>query len=38
MGNPLEMNLLSKSVHDLGKFYGVAILFGQVLFQGKKNE
>jgi hypothetical protein len=38
MGNLIEMNLLSKRVHDLGKFYRVPVIFGQVLFQEKKNE
>jgi len=34
----IEMDLLSKSVHDLGKFYRVVVIFGHVLFQEKKNE
>jgi hypothetical protein len=36
MGDRLEMNLLSKSVHDLGKFYRVAIIFGQVSFRKRR--
>jgi hypothetical protein len=38
MGNLSEANLLSKRVHDLGKFNRVPIVFRQVLFQEKKNE
>jgi hypothetical protein len=38
MGNLLKANLLSKRVHNLGKFNRVPVIFGQVLFQEKKNE
>jgi hypothetical protein len=38
MGNLIEMDLLSKRVHDLSKFYGIPVIFRQVLFQEKKNE
>jgi len=38
MGYFIEMDLLSKSVHDFGKFYRIPVIFGQVLFQEEKNE
>jgi hypothetical protein len=38
MGNLIEMDLLSKRIHDLNKFYRVPVIFRQVLFQEKKNE
>jgi hypothetical protein len=38
MGNLIEANLLSKRVHDLGKFYRVPVIFRQVFFQEKENE
>ena len=38
MGHFIEMNFLSKRVHDLGKFYRIPVIFRQVLFQEKKNE
>jgi hypothetical protein len=34
----IGMDLLSKRVHDLSKFYRVPVIFGQVLLQQKKNE
>jgi hypothetical protein len=38
MGYFVELDLLSKRVHDLSKFYRIPVVFGQVLFQEKKNE
>jgi hypothetical protein len=38
MGNIIEVDLLSKRVHDLSKFYRIPVIFRQVLFQEKKNE
>ena len=38
MGNLIKMDLLSKRVHDLSKFYRIPVIFRQVLFQEKKNE
>jgi hypothetical protein len=31
----IEMDLFLKGTHDLREFYGVPIIFGQVLFQEK---
>jgi len=38
MRNLIEVDLLSKRVHDLRKFCCVPVIFRQVLFQEKKNE
>jgi hypothetical protein len=38
MGSFIEVDLLSKRVHDLGEFYRVPVIFRQVLFQEKQNE
>jgi hypothetical protein len=38
MGNVIEMDLFPECVHDFGKFYGVAIIFRQILLQEKKRE
>jgi hypothetical protein len=34
----IEVDLLTKRVHDLSKFYCVPVIFRQVLFQEEKNE
>jgi hypothetical protein len=34
----IEMDFLSKRIHDLGEFYGIPTIFRQVLFQEKENE
>jgi hypothetical protein len=38
MGNFIKANLLSKRVHNLGKFNRVPIVFRQVLFQEEECE
>jgi hypothetical protein len=38
MGDFIEMDLLSKRVHDFSKFHRVPIIFRQVLFQEKENQ
>jgi hypothetical protein len=38
MGNFIKMDLLSKRVHDLGKFYRVPVIFSQVFFQEEENK
>jgi hypothetical protein len=38
MRNLFEVDLLSKRVHNPGKFCCVLVIFRQVLFQQKKNE
>jgi hypothetical protein len=38
MGYFGEVDLLSKRIHDLGKFYCVPVIFSQIFFQEKKNE
>jgi hypothetical protein len=38
MGYFIEMNFLSKRVHDLGKLYCGPVIFSQILFQEKENE
>jgi hypothetical protein len=38
MGYFIEMDFLSKRIHDLGEFYCVPVIFGEVLFQEKQNE
>jgi len=38
LGNLIEMDLLPERVHDLGKLYGIPVIFGQVLFQEEENE
>jgi hypothetical protein len=34
----IEMDFLSKRVHDLGKLYRVSVIFSKVLFQEKENQ
>lgn len=34
----MVVDLLTGVVHDFGQFYRVSAIFGQVLFQEKKNE
>jgi hypothetical protein len=38
MGDLVEKDILSKRVHDFSKFYSVPVIFGQVLFQEKKDK
>jgi hypothetical protein len=38
IGYFVDIDLLSESVHDLGKFNGIPIIFSKVLFQEKKGE
>jgi hypothetical protein len=38
MGYFVKTNFLSKGVHDLCEFYGIPVVFRQVLFQEKKDE
>ena len=38
MGYSIKIDLLSESVHDLGKFNGIPVIFAKVLFQEKKGE
>jgi len=38
MGNFLEMDLLPERIHNFSQLYRVPIIFGEILFQEKKNE
>jgi len=38
MRNFIELDLFPEGVHDFSEFYGVTIIFGQILLQEKEDE
>jgi hypothetical protein len=38
MGYFIEVDLLPERIHDLSEFDRIPVIFGEVLFQEKKNE